>query len=137
MALLMTLQGPDVGRKYPLAGDATVLGRQYDSHICLTGKAISRQHAQIVCRQSSYFVEDLDSSNGTFLNGLRLAAHTLAPISDRDMLQIGPYVFGLRVQDGAAAATPNESNLVVREKVSATLGSSVYGQDPSHKLQVV
>src|SRR5438105_11788376 len=110
MALLITLQGPDVGRKHPLVGDATVLGRQYDSHICLTGKAISRQHAQLLCREGGYFVEDLDSSNGTFLNGLRLAAHTLAPISDRDTLQIGPYVFGLRLQDGAAAATPNESN---------------------------
>lgn len=137
MALLITLQGPDVGRKFPLVGDATVLGRQYDSHICLPGKAISRQHAQIVCRQSAYYVEDLDSSNGTFLNGMRLAAHTLAPISDRDTLQIGPYLFGLRLQDGAAAPTPNETNLIVREKVSAALSASIYGQDPSHKLQVV
>ncbi len=138
MALLMTLQGPDVGRKYPLAGDSTVLGRQYDSHICLTGKAISRQHAQILCRQSNYFVEDLDSSNGTFLNGLRLAPHTLAAISDRDTLQIGPYLFALRFNDGVAAQTPNESNLIVREKVSASsLNASIYGQDPSHKLQVV
>src|SRR5205807_8039447 len=136
MALLMTMQGPDVGRKYPLAGDATVLGRQYDSHICLTGKAISRQHAQIVCRQSNYFVEDLQSSNGTFLNGMRLAAHTLAPISDRDALQIGPYVFALRSMDGTGQNTPLESNLVVRETLSAvSLSQSLYGQDPSHKLQ--
>jgi serine phosphatase RsbU (regulator of sigma subunit) len=138
MAMLITLQGPEVGRKYPLAGDSTVLGRQYDSHICLTGKAISRQHAQVLRRGETYFIEDLQSSNGTFLNGMRLAPHTLAPISDRDALQIGPYVFALRLTDGAAEVASHESNLVVREKLSAiNLSQSLYGQDPSHKLQVV
>jgi hypothetical protein len=138
MALLITLQGPDAGRKYPLAGDSTVLGRQYDSHICLTGKAISRQHAQILCRDTAFFIEDLDSSNGTFLNGLRLAAHVPTPMSHRDTLQIGTYVFALRLDDGLGQFTPTESNVVVREKVSAlSLNQSLYGQDPAHKLQVV
>jgi sigma-B regulation protein RsbU (phosphoserine phosphatase) len=138
MATLITLQGPEVGRRYPLAGDCTVLGRQYDSHVCLTGKAISRQHAQLVCKGDAYLIEDLDSSNGTFLNGMRLTAHAPSPISERDTLQIGPYVFALRLMDGAGPLTPIESNLVVREKLSAiALNQSLYGQDPSHKLQVV
>src|ERR1700724_2781697 len=119
MALLITLQGPDAGRKYPLAGDCNVLGRQYDSHICLTGKAISRQHAQILCRDNAFFVEDLDSSNGTFLNGIRLGAHAPTPISHRDTLQIGTYVFALRLDNGVGQLTPTESNVVVREKLSA------------------
>jgi sigma-B regulation protein RsbU (phosphoserine phosphatase) len=135
MATLITLQGPEVGRKYPLAADCTVLGRQYDSHICLTGKAISRQHAQILCRDSTFFIEDLDSSNGTFLNGLKLSAHVPMAFSERDALQIGPYVFGLRPDNGMAST---ESNLVVREKVNAaTVHQSLFGQDPAHQLQVV
>ena len=138
MALLITLQGPDAGRKYPLAGECNVLGRQYDSHICLTGKAISRQHAQILCRDNAFFVEDLDSSNGTFLNGIRLGAHAPTPMSHRDTLQIGTYVFALRLDNGLGQLTPTESNVVCAEKVSAlTLNQSLYGQDPAHKLQVV
>ena len=138
MTMLLTLQGPEAGRKYPLAGDCTVLGRQYDSHICLTGKAISRQHAQILCRDNAFFIEDLDSSNGTFLNGLRLGIHTPTPITDRDTLQIGPYVFSLRLETGGSTSASTESNLIVREKLSAvTLNQSLYGQDPAHKLQVV
>src|SRR5207253_4019452 len=71
-------------------------------------------------------------------NGMRLAAHAQAPISERDTLQIGPYVFSLRLDDGATQLTPVESNLVVREKLSAVaLNQSLYGQDPSHKLQVI
>jgi phosphoserine phosphatase RsbU/P len=138
MAMLITIQGPDAGRKYSLAGDCTVLGRQYDSQICLTGKNVSRQHAQVLQRDGAFFIEDLDSSNGTFLNGLRLSTHAPTPITDRDTLQIGPYVFGLRVESGASPSASTESNLIVREKVSAlTLSQSLYGQDPAYKLQVV
>ncbi len=138
MALLITLQGPDVGRKHPLAGDVTVLGRQYDSHICLTGKAISRQHAQLHCRDSVFLVEDLDSSNGTFLNGMRLSPHLPTPISERRFSANRSLCLRPAQDGGAAANSPTESNLIVREKVSAiTLNQSLYGHDPSHKLQVV
>jgi len=136
MAVLIILQGPEAGRKFPLSGNCTVLGRQYDSNICLTGKAISRQHAQILFREKAYYIEDLDSSNGTFHNGLRLPPHVPTLIADRDSLQIGPYVFGL--SQGSSNIASTESNVIVREKLSvATLSQSLYGQDPSHKLQVV
>ncbi len=138
MALLITLQGPEAGRKYPLADDGTVLGRQYDSHICLTGKAISRQHARITYQGSAYVVEDMESSNGTFLNGLRLAANVPTTISDHDRLQIGPYVFALRLDGGLGSANSTETNLVVKEKLSAgAFNQDLYGRDPAHKLQVV
>src|SRR5262245_29919582 len=96
MAILITLQGPEVGRKFPLDADRVILGRQYDATICLTGKAVSRQHAQITQRDSSYFVEDLDSSNGTFVNGIRIHPRSPMILTDQDNLQIGPYLFGLR-----------------------------------------
>src|SRR5262249_46659077 len=63
MAILITLQGPDTGRKYALDSPTTILGRQADSQICLAAKAVSRQHAQIVKTNSSFYLEDLDSSN--------------------------------------------------------------------------
>ena len=47
MAILLTLQGPDVGRKYPLEGAATILGRQADATICLPAKAVSRLVEQL------------------------------------------------------------------------------------------
>src|SRR5262249_1618166 len=125
----------DAGRKYPLEGTATVLGRQFDCPICLTGKQVSRQHAQIVCRDSAYFVEDLDSSNGTFLNGKRIAPRAPLPFSERDTLQIGPYLFALRPSPTIATTEPS---LVVREQVSVVgVTQSVCSQDPALKLQVV
>ncbi|MCI0377560.1 MAG: SpoIIE family protein phosphatase [Gemmataceae bacterium] len=138
MAILITLQGPEVGRKFRLEKDCTILGRQYDSTICLTGKAVSRQHAQIVCQDEAFLLEDLESSNGTFLNGIKLSPHAPVPISDKDTLQVGPYVFALQLdQDGDAPPT-SEPNLIVRERLSAIgFQQSLHGHDPAHKLQAV
>ncbi|MFO0968217.1 MAG: SpoIIE family protein phosphatase [Gemmataceae bacterium] len=132
MAMLLILQGPEVGRRYPL-GAQTVVGRLYESDICLTGQAVSRQHARFLSRDGQILIEDLGSSNGTFLNGVRLEPHVPTPISDRDQVQIGPYVFAPRLS--APSADPP---MIVREKVSAqTISASLYGQDPATKLQVV
>ena len=61
-----------MGKRYPLNGDRMVLGRLYESNICLSGQAVSRQHAQLLRRDNKFLIEDLGSSNGTFLNGLRI-----------------------------------------------------------------
>lgn len=133
--MLITIQGPDVGRRFSLEAERTVIGRQNDSGILLTGSAVSRQHAVVLRRQDRWFVEDLGSSNGTFLNGIRLSPHRPFPFAERDLLQVGPYVFTLRL---AAATIPTEPNLVVREKISASsLDPSFFGPDASLKLQVV
>jgi sigma-B regulation protein RsbU (phosphoserine phosphatase) len=135
MAILVTLQGPDPGLKYPLDRPCAVLGRQADSTICLAAKAVSRQHAQILHREDGFYVEDLGSSNGTFLNGRRLSPHKPARLTEHDRFQIGPYVLALRLTPNVAATEPN---LVIREQVSAVgLSQSVYAQAPAQKLQVV
>jgi len=136
MSRLIALQGPEAGRAYVLRADSTVLGRQHDSAICLLGRAISRHHARISHDNGDWTIEDLDSSNGTFLNGQRLAANAPTPLTERDTLQIGPYVFGLRHPKAPDPAS--EPNLIVRETVSAiTVHQSLLGADPAAKLQVV
>lgn len=135
MAILITLQGPDVGRKFPLEAPVTVLGRQFDSTICLPGRAVSRQHAQILKRDDGFVVEDLNSSNGTFLNGKRIPPGAPLPLTERDTLQVGPYLFALRPQPTVATTEPS---LVVREQVSAvSFNQTIYGHDPAQKLQVL
>jgi serine phosphatase RsbU (regulator of sigma subunit) len=133
MALLITLQGPEIGRKYSLDASPTVLGRQLDCTICLDAKAVSRQHAQIVCENGAFFVEDLQSSNGTFVSGTRIQGKT--PLTERDTLQIGPYTFALRP---APTPTTPEPDLIIREEVSAFSSNyTLFRQDPAQKLQVI
>jgi serine phosphatase RsbU (regulator of sigma subunit) len=135
MAVLQIVQGPDAGRRYNLDGPITILGRQADCTVCLAAKAVSRQHAQVLLTPEGYQVEDLDSSNGTFVNGNRLVPHARILLSENDTFEIGPYTLRLH---SLPAPPPVTENLVIREKVNAvTLNQSVYGQDPAQKLQTV
>src|SRR5262249_29915863 len=137
MSVLIILRGPDMGRHFPLDQDRTTLGRNTDSSIPLTGKQVSRQHAYIYRQDDQFFLQDLGSSNGTFLNGKRLAPNAPSPLTERDTFQIGPYLFGLRPAPPPAADEP-ENSVVVRETVNATsVHEKLLAQDPATKLQVV
>lgn len=72
MAYLTVLKGPDRGKRYELTGDRPVVGRDAKSSIQLHDGEISRQHAEIRRIKSGYILYDLQSSNGTFLNGERV-----------------------------------------------------------------
>lgn len=133
MAFLVTLKGPNTGRQFSLEQDVIVLGRQTDSAICLESQAVSRHHARIVRVDSLFFVEDMGSSNGTYINGARIRDR--APLTEKDTLQLGPYIFGLRVPPTPVVA---DEGLVIRSQISAS-GSdlSLFVQDPARKLEVV
>lgn len=132
-ASMITLQGPSPGRQFPLAEDCSVIGRQPESAIFLESLAVSRQHAQITCEKGLYWVEDLRSSNGTFVNGRRIEGRV--PLTEADTVQVGPYVLALRLDH----QTPPEGvEPVIRASVAALPSNqTLYAQNPAHKLQVV
>ncbi len=136
MVTLVTVKGPNTGRQFALQPGCTVLGRQSDSTICLESRAVSRHHARIWSVDGSYAIEDLGSSNGTFLNGKRISGRV--PLTEHDTLQIGPYVFGLQPAPANQPPPSPDTDPVVREQVSAVSSNwTLFGQDPAHKLQVV
>jgi serine phosphatase RsbU (regulator of sigma subunit)/pSer/pThr/pTyr-binding forkhead associated (FHA) protein len=139
MAVLVTLRGPDTGRQFPLSQERTVLGRNHDCPVCLLGKQVSRQHARILCQDDVFSLEDLGSSNGTYLNGQRLEPHAPVVVGEHDTFQIGPYLFAVQPSAVVAPALEaSEPSLVIRETVNATsLHEALFIQDPAMKLQVV
>ncbi len=68
MAVLRTLKGASPGQIFPVEGESAVLGRHPECDIVLDAGAVSRQHARILLVNGEYFLEDLGSRNGTFLN---------------------------------------------------------------------
>jgi serine phosphatase RsbU (regulator of sigma subunit)/pSer/pThr/pTyr-binding forkhead associated (FHA) protein len=60
--------GPAVGTRYDLRSDRNVMGRHPDCQVVIDVGAVSRNHAQIVREGNNYFLEDMQSRNGTFLN---------------------------------------------------------------------
>jgi two-component system, cell cycle response regulator len=86
-ASLLLLSGPDVGRSFQLGPGEVVLGRAPSATIRLMDVSVSRKHARLLVRGADVIVEDLNSSNGSFLNGERLKTPT--KVRDGDKLRFG------------------------------------------------
>jgi hypothetical protein len=67
------LTGPARGRRFTVDAPVIRIGRALENHIHLDDPKISRFHAEIRCRGASLFLKDLHSTNGTLVNGKRLA----------------------------------------------------------------
>lgn len=71
---------------YPLLFDTTVLGRHPYCEIVLDHGAVSREHARILHDKNDYYIEDLHSRNGTYLNGKSVERRQ--PLYDGDVIKI-------------------------------------------------
>lgn len=89
---LRVTSGPQAGLALPL-GDRLLIGRTADSNLVLDDQFMSTRHAQIVRTASGFVVEDLGSTNGTYLNNVRLTAP--APLTGADTLRIGRTTMSL------------------------------------------
>ena len=50
---------------------------------------VSRQHSRLICRNDEWFVEDLGSTNGTFVNGVKIAPHQAVALKNDDLIRCG------------------------------------------------
>ena len=91
-----------------LSAGTNILGRDPDATVWFDRPGVSRRHAQIVIRGDGAMLEDLGSTNGTWLRGERLTA--AAPLADGDEIRLGPAVVTFRVRR-AAASTEAVENL--------------------------
>lgn len=93
MAVLRALKGLNPGQLFALDSESTILGRHPECDIVLEVGAVSRQHARIVRVEDDYFVEDLNSRNGTFLNGRLLQGRQLLAENDQVKVCDMEFVF--------------------------------------------
>jgi pSer/pThr/pTyr-binding forkhead associated (FHA) protein len=89
--VLRGLSGPTLGRSYPLR-DGMRIGRSRECDVFVETREISRQHARLEVSAQGVQVEDLGSTNGTFVNGKRVAR---APLQLGDELALDTVRFVL------------------------------------------
>ena len=75
--LVLTNKDGAKGREFPLKPSVTTVGRVVGQDVFVKGDSVSRQHAQIQCINDEYFVIDMSSLNGVFVNGKRVAKSIL------------------------------------------------------------
>jgi predicted component of type VI protein secretion system len=93
----VVIRGAKLNTEYPIYEGQNVLGRadqkpvDIDLEIQKSPDRVwsSRQHAVITCENGSLFIEDLNSSNGTFVNHNRVQPGQKQPLRAKDVIQIG------------------------------------------------
>jgi pSer/pThr/pTyr-binding forkhead associated (FHA) protein len=83
-------QGPGSPKKFELARDSLVVGREPGVDILLASEKVSRRHALLRRNGNEYSIIDLDSANGIFLNSIKVYS---AVLRDGDLLQLADAVF--------------------------------------------
>jgi len=91
------------GLELPIDGPWLVLGRGPTAEWSLAEVTLSRAHAAFGWDGDSFFVQDLGSTNGTFVNGVR---QPRAVLRDGDEVQIGKLVLHVRLPSEHSMATP-------------------------------
>ena len=91
--VLVITQGAQTGQSAALADGVVMIGRGAEAQLSLDDDYVSTRHARVVRNENGVYLEDLGSTNGSYVNGQRITAPTTITLSDT--LRIGRTVMRL------------------------------------------
>lgn len=119
-------------QEFPLDRERMNIGRHPDNDIVLVDKAVSGHHAAIITILQDSFLEDLDSTNGTQVNGQSLSKH---PLSHGDVITIGRN--HLRYEGNSGENDYDQTMMMDSGKLNAALGSPAPEKPRLGRLRVI
>lgn len=124
--VLIMFRGENDKRSFSVVRDVTLIGRREDCDLRIPLGDVSRKHCRLIKENGVLRVEDLGSSNGTFLNGQRIQS---AKLEAGDTLRVGPISFIVQI-DGVPA--DDQLQPPVSASRSETNGSGRLDSTESH-----
>jgi len=117
---LIMRSGPTPGAAFTLEGDQLTIGRDSTNEVVINDSEISRRHARLTFQGGKYVLEDLGATNGTFVNGQRLAgprvlkAGEVVSFGEQIVLvfEVSTFDAGATIASPRAAAVPSASRPV-------------------------
>ena len=82
--------GPTTGKVFPLEGEEIIVGRDASSGVAINDAEVSRKHARLSLQGPAYVIQDLGSTNGTFVNSQRIA--TTQVLNPGDTVSFGENI---------------------------------------------
>jgi len=134
MAKLQVLSGSLAGQSYELKVEKTTIGRVEDNSFVIAEPSVSSHHCEILLVEKDVIVRDLNSTNGTFINGEKITESVLKPGQTLRLGQID-----IRIDDGspmpAPSAAPAPASALAPAPAPAAAGSSKQRQDQTMVVQ--
>jgi hypothetical protein len=104
---LIVRRGPQPNQTYELTKDVVTIGRDITNDIVINDPEVSRHHLRFTKVASGYNIEDLGSTNGTFINGQRISGSK--PLNNGDMIGLGETVtLGYEMVRGPSGGAPED-----------------------------
>jgi len=120
-------------RSFSVTRDMSVIGRREDCDLRIPLSDVSRKHCRLILNGETIKVEDLGSSNGTYINGERIQQ---AELSAGDTLQVGPVVFVVQM-DGFPADDDLQPVTAASAAAKTAHGSKAASQATTEGEEVV
>ncbi len=123
--VLVAREGQLLGQRWSIDANPFIIGRGSECHLVLPERQVSRQHVLIIQQNSQYILQDLDSKNGTHLNGVQVKGS--APLHDGDEIQIAlavkllfvgsdatlPLTFDMPTTEGRLTLDPDQRSVLI------------------------
>jgi serine phosphatase RsbU (regulator of sigma subunit) len=135
MAYLVVLKGANAKESIRLDKDRILLGRNANCDVVFPANdfAVSREHACIVRVQDQFFIEDLGSRNGTFLNNQQVTART--PLNENDRVRICDFLYSFH-QSLEATRPPLPADLRPEQTIDEPESPSTFEASVSHSSNI-
>ncbi|HGG61085.1 MAG TPA: FHA domain-containing protein [Gammaproteobacteria bacterium] len=145
MAQLILSTDGEIVDTFPLETDVVTIGRHEDNDIHIDCMSVSGFHSRVVKVANEYFIEDLKSTNHTFVNSDQV---TMAPLSDGDVLTLGSHSLKFELgedevgnDDGGGSNGVDTARLVARNganvgPISINGGMVTFGKTGEHVAAV-
>ncbi|MFP4144327.1 MAG: ATP-binding protein [Phycisphaeraceae bacterium] len=129
MLILTVLQGPDKGRRFELPDyEPQMIGRSSES-LPLTDQTISRRHAELTPDDGRWIIRDLGSSNGTYINGVRVRDRR--QLRPGDQVRVGMTLMVFGEDHLAGARRHNPLHLARKGEIDVHVERTVASNDDS------
>jgi pSer/pThr/pTyr-binding forkhead associated (FHA) protein len=115
--ILKVIEGAKSGAKVAVKKSEFLIGRSQSCHLCAGSSAVSRQHCKITRSDSRVTIKDLDSRNGTYVNGEKVTEEI--ELATGDEITVGPLKFLITITPGISSTKRPEVKTVA-EAVTRT-----------------
>jgi EAL domain-containing protein (putative c-di-GMP-specific phosphodiesterase class I) len=129
------LDGKDGIQRVPIVPLPFIIGRQRDLSFPLPSGSVSRRHVEIYLDGPCLRIRDLGSTNGTFVNGQRIA--TDQPLDPGDVIRIGMFEFRVAVERVGDSGVNTTSTAMMSPEEQQRLGIGVHGFERLFQLRAV